>query len=516
MSVTETTVDGIPVFLADRDDGLCSGGLIFRVGWADETLAVRGLTHLVSHLALHQVVVGDPHQNVEIHDRYTHVYAQGSAQQVLNVLNGVCANLQQLPTHRIALESDALRAEEARRTEERRASPLLRYGAQGYGLASFPELGLPGIDADLVQLWADAAFTRENTVAWLAGDIAPGSLKMPLPEGERSTLPVVTSALGRPPMWFRDSTTDTLVVSGVVTPGPAAVVYTMLLGRALDRDLLDGDRISLSASATLEVRDAEAAIVTITADCLLQRRGGALAGAVVDAMARLRWGPLGAAEVTYAARAAAETHRAADATPDAARRRALDRVLGLAPEEPAWGPDDFVGLTPEHVRAVAEELHASALAQLPDLGLDWAGWNQIPMHSPRTVTGTEYPGRGYSDAVLVLGEDGVMVRTPRSRSTVAFDQVAIMQAYEDGGRWLVSTDGFQVQVEPTMYEVDDAAIAAIDAAVDLARVVRLSARRPEDLPRPRDTTPEQDAAASPEQRRAARDRRSWLRRVTGR
>ena len=49
---TRTTIDGIPVILAPGRDPRVTAGLAFRVGWADETLPTRGITHLVEHLAL--------------------------------------------------------------------------------------------------------------------------------------------------------------------------------------------------------------------------------------------------------------------------------------------------------------------------------------------------------------------------------------------------------------------------------------------------------------------------------
>jgi hypothetical protein len=39
----------MPAFVADMP-GRAQAGIFFRVGWADETLATHGLTHLVEHL----------------------------------------------------------------------------------------------------------------------------------------------------------------------------------------------------------------------------------------------------------------------------------------------------------------------------------------------------------------------------------------------------------------------------------------------------------------------------------
>ena len=50
-AVHRTEVDGVPVFWADGP-GNAVGQLVFRVGQADEPLPLRGMTHLIEHLAL--------------------------------------------------------------------------------------------------------------------------------------------------------------------------------------------------------------------------------------------------------------------------------------------------------------------------------------------------------------------------------------------------------------------------------------------------------------------------------
>lgn len=44
-------VDGVPVVFADVP-GPQRAGLVFRVGWSDEQIPLRGATHLVEHLSL--------------------------------------------------------------------------------------------------------------------------------------------------------------------------------------------------------------------------------------------------------------------------------------------------------------------------------------------------------------------------------------------------------------------------------------------------------------------------------
>ncbi len=136
------------------------------------------------------------------------------------------------------------------------------------------------------------------------------------------------------------------------------------------------------------------------------------------------------------------------------------------------------------MREVSEAFHASALAQVPAGGLDWAGFVAVPTGSGSAVAGREYPVIGGGRAVLLVGPDGVSLRSAAGVVTVRFDEVAAMESFADGGRWVVGTDGFRVHLEPTVFALDEAAVAAVDAAVDPARVVRRPGREAAQLPRP--------------------------------
>ncbi|MFE9457329.1 hypothetical protein [Streptomyces californicus] len=140
-SPVTTEVDGIPTLLAPTSGGgPVVAGLFFRVGAADETLATAGLTHLVEHLALHRHGVSDLHYNGSTAATHTHFVVSGTAEEVVAYLNGVCASLRDLPVERLATEREILRTEQAGRGRgPNHQLPLWRYGARGYGLASYPE-----------------------------------------------------------------------------------------------------------------------------------------------------------------------------------------------------------------------------------------------------------------------------------------------------------------------------------------------------------------------------------------
>jgi len=102
---------------------------------------------------------------------------------------------------------------------------------------------------------------------------------------------------------------------------------------------------------------------------------------------------------------------------------------------------------PDDVRGVAGELHRSALVRAPDPGLGWAGYEAVPSGSTWAVDGTELLAVDGSDEVLVLGEEGVTRHSGSGKTSVRYDDVALLQRFADGGRWLTGTDGTEVRVE---------------------------------------------------------------------
>ena len=199
--IHQTTIDGIRTLLAPGI-GPTRGGLTFRVGQADETVARSGITHLVEHLALHRLGLTDYHFNGATGTTVTHFFSQGSPQDVGEYLNNVVAGLADLPLDRLELEKEILRTEAAGKGHSPAEVMLLwRYGARGYGVSAYPEWGLSEFTADDLRAWVARYFTRENAVLWFSGTV-PGNLSLNLPAGTPQPLPAVTSALPKTPAWF--------------------------------------------------------------------------------------------------------------------------------------------------------------------------------------------------------------------------------------------------------------------------------------------------------------------------
>ncbi|MFC7221301.1 insulinase family protein [Streptomyces polyrhachis] len=482
--IRTTTVSGVRTVLAARP-GPMAAGLLFRVGRADETLATSGLTHLVEHLALHERGLGEGHYNGATADAYTHFHVQGTPREVLAYLNGVCAALADLPLHRLETEKEILRTEEAGRGGgANRRLPLWRYGAQGYGLLSYPELGLPRLDAATVQSWVRTWFTRENAVLWITAEDVPAGLDLtPLPSGTWYGTPAVTSALPTTPAYLGGEDGG-VVYDTVVRRSAAAGLYAELLGRELFRDLRKKGGYSYTAAADYSPRDADFAVVTALADALADKQDAVLGG-FVDVLARLRRRDVERADLDAVREAALAHFDAPDLPAVRLPGYARNLLYGHRNQSVAELCAELLAVTPRQIRAVAQEGAAAGLLQVPGgRDAEWAGFTQAPLYSLATVNGPTYPAIGQDGVHLVVGEEGVSLLTPGGAATVRYEECALMSAVPDGARRLTGRDGIVVAVEPTLFRLPPQALALIDARVADTAVVREAPRAAEDIPQP--------------------------------
>jgi hypothetical protein len=127
----------------------------------------------------------------------------------------------------------------------------------------------------------------------------------------------------------------------------------------------------------------------------------------------------------------------------------------------------------------------SALLMVPEgHSADWAGFTAAPTSAESAVAGTSYRSRQTDDVSLVVGAEGASLVTPHTTVTVRFDECAAKLAWPDGARQLIGYDGMSLRIEPTMYVVDPAALATVDAAIPASAVVPMPARRPDAIPQP--------------------------------
>ncbi|SER56807.1 Predicted Zn-dependent peptidase [Streptomyces sp. yr375] len=463
-----------------------TAGLFFRVGQADETLATAGLTHLVEHLALHRLGLSDLHYNGATANTYTLFHVHGSEDEVVTYLNSVCAALRDLPMQRLETEKEILRTEAAGRGGgPQHRMPLWRYGAQGYGLPSYNELGTWSLTPDQVRDWARTRFTRDNAVLWITSDHVPEGLDLTLPEGTRFPAPAATSALPTTPAYISGDDGH-VVLTSVLRRSTAAGVFADVLGRALFQDLRQEGGYSYTAEADYSPRDADFATLTAYADALPQKQD-AVVGGFVDTLARLRAGRIEQSELDSVRTKLLKRYDTPDLAAATLPSYALSLLLGHRILTPEQHKAELNAVTLDDLREVAREAWDSALLQVPGRGVDWAGLTLAPQFSSTsaTVTGTRHQSLEDEQVTLVIGAEGVSLLTPRGPITVRYDACAAMTTRPDGARSLTGHDGFSVTVEPTLYRgVTPERIAALDAAVPSEATVRMPARAPDHIPQP--------------------------------
>ncbi|MFI1922819.1 M16 family metallopeptidase [Streptomyces sp. NPDC020377] len=483
--VSHTTTQHIPTLYAPASGNEITAGLFFRVGRADETLATAGLTHLVEHLALHRLGLSDLHYNGATANAYTLFHVTGSEEEVVKYLNSVCAGLRDLPMERLETEKEILRTEAAGRGNgPQHQMPLWRYGAQGYGLSSYNELGTWSLTPDQVRHWAETRFTRDNAVLWITSDRVPDGLDLTLPQGTRFPAPAATGALPRTPA-FISGDDGHVVLTSVLRRSTAASVFADVLGRALFQDLRQEGGYSYSAEADYTPRDADFATLTAYADSLPQKQD-AVVGGFVDTLARLRAGRIEQSELDSARAKLLKMYDTPDLAAAALPSYALSLLLGHQILTPEQHRAELNAVTTDDLHEVARETWDNALLQVPGRGVDWAGLTLAPQHSQAALTGTRHPSLEDEEVTLVIGAEGVSLVTPRGPVTVRYDACSAMTARPDGARTLTGHDGFSVTVEPTLFRgVTPERIAALDAAVPAGAVVRMPAREPDHIPQPR-------------------------------
>lgn len=485
-----TVVDGVPVLWAKRA-GLLRACLLFRVGRADETLARGGITHLVEHLALHQVGQTDYHCNGTTETITTTFYTQGTPGQVTEFMAAVTAALRRLPLDRIPTEVSILRTEASGRS----SSPydrirLWRYGPATYGLHAYEEYGLNEPAALDVQGWARSRFTRGNAVLWVSGDAVPDDLRLDLPDGPWLPPPVPSQALPRLPAYFEGPVSG-VVFDAHVPRSPASAALSAVLERRMHAVLRVELGLTYAASTRYESLVGDLGVLAASADALPER-SAELVGPFVDILL-----DLAASGVTDAELATVRSIAEASLTEsDAAARMVPVAAHDLLVRTEARTPEQILAelrqVTPDDVHAVAKQAMATALVMVPEgSGVGRGGFVPAPTHSDSRVRGMEYAGPPDSQGtrpLLVAGADGVSVVGGRLASTVRYAECAGMLAYPDGGRLLFAPDGVAVAIEPRLWRLPPTVVSSVDAAIPREKVVQMPPRAsvpsaPESRPR---------------------------------
>jgi hypothetical protein len=93
MEITQVDVDGVPAFWLPGEDDSLRAGLVFRMGRADQTLPTSGITHLIEHLAMYPLGLG----NGQRHDAMVNPVSTSFVVRVSGLFKELCAALHSLP-----------------------------------------------------------------------------------------------------------------------------------------------------------------------------------------------------------------------------------------------------------------------------------------------------------------------------------------------------------------------------------------------------------------------------------
>jgi hypothetical protein len=480
---TQLDVDGVPTLLGPTT-GPTRAGLVFRVGTADETLARRGITHLVEHLALHSAGVTDLHYNGVTGAEYTSFHSEGTPEEVAGFLAEVCSSLRSLPIRRLATEKEILRTEENGRSSGAvDLLPLWRHGARDYGLGSYPEWGLHTLGQADLEEWVARYFTAQNAVLWVAGDAVPAGLRLDLPSGERRPAPAASSALPETPAFFSGGA-GAVAWETTVRREPASAVFATVLERLMFRELRQDGGLSYNVLTRYDPRGHDTARIVAVADALPEKRQ-ALLGGMVDVLAAVRYGRIGADEVATVVAKSAEAYVRAEEQGQRLPGQAIGLLLGRPVRDLDETLADLRAVTRDRVAEVAATAYDAGLLMTPrGTGARWAGYEPAPHNSETVVEGSVFRARFSNEHRLVVGAEGVSLTGPDTAATVHFDSCAAALIWPDGGRRLIGLDGMVVEVEPTMFTGLGGALGDLDARIPAAARVPLPARPDDQIPRP--------------------------------
>src|SRR3954454_8065950 len=284
--INVTSVDRVPVLHGDRE-GPLRAVLLFRVGQADELLPIRGITHLVEHLALTTTGRGAHAFNGATGSIYTSFIVAGETEDVVGHLQKVCSALGNLPLDRLNHERGVIKPEAAQAGgRASRSLAAWRWGPTGHGLTGFDEVGLDGLTTQAVAAWSRRWFTRDNAVLWLSGKV-PAQLRLPLLDarkGSQRELPATEAVVSLPASY---TFTPRGVAASYLVPRTAAAPALLYIAqKRLQTRLRDQLGISYGVQAALDPLNASTSEHVLFADCLPEN-ATSLQAAFVDVIQQL-------------------------------------------------------------------------------------------------------------------------------------------------------------------------------------------------------------------------------------
>lgn len=408
--------------------------MMFRAGQADEPLSMRGITHLVEHLSLFPLGRRDHEYNGFVDDVRCVFHAAGERDEVLEFLRLTAASLADLPLDRLELERRVLRSESAGPDNVYTRMRGHRFGASGYGMPNYVELGLRWLGPEQVADWARTRFTSGNVVLWMSGE-PPEDLGFELPAGERRPAPAPEEIVMQFPAFLAEGSGGVMLTA----TGRRSTALQAVSAIAGDRlfDAIRRDRgMAYAPAGGYDRLDARVACVTLSSDCQ-DTDAPAVMEEIWKIVAEL--GEHGATqeELDRVARGAERAFTDPDTDRGELDRLATNELVGT--DQPSLEEllAEYRALTPEAIAAAARELAGSALLLGPE-GSSAPSGSFCPYahREPAVVEGRRYEQRGGSGPAeaATIDDRGVSYHPPGGTPvTIEWDRVAAAEHRPDGG-----------------------------------------------------------------------------------
>jgi hypothetical protein len=476
---------GVPTWSTGTLRPSTRAAIIVRAGIADETPETRGWLAVAKDLALCVSPPDGIMAKGSVRGLYTSLLVQAAPEKLADGVQWVLGRF-------IKPDLDQLAQIAAARTALGRTpnifGQLLRreLGAHGYGLAGFPEYGVARLDSSTMRWFTSVVYTAENMAICFDG-VVPDGLELIVGSDERWSPPDRTIQTRRRPAVTQVDGTDVGLL-GIVTEDRVAYVLGKVVAERTTRRLRQQrpndppvrahvSRLDDVRSAVLLTASAKETPANFIHGCFEAALGDVVrTGAMPHELDDL----------------VVETRRlVSDPSQhfDILQRAAIDDLLGL----PALSPLDMLNkaesVTPIEVAELAVRVQDRHLVGLPQ-GSDMDNPFGMPVDEPvvgrargegpaaHASLSSAYPGR----AAYVMPSLIHLRYDHQSGLDIPAADIVLLLAYGDGGRLVITRDGFEHAIEPTMYERGPQLVGAIDSMVPADLRVALPAR--DDVPQP--------------------------------
>lgn len=487
-------IGGIPVFYSGEGDQ-ATAAVTFRSGIADESAPLRGINHVVEHLALSTLGRRDHAVNGFVNLLNTVFYAQGTGAEVLAFLGDLTEAIAAPDLERIGAELRVLRTEASLDAGDFTSRQLFyRFGASGFGGAHLREFALGWVGRDEIQQWRDERLTAGNVAIWLHGTEPPEQLGG-LPEGGRRRPPAVETLPRLELPSFLAAGTGGVALTLIAERSVATVAALEIVLERLHERLRLGRGLSYAVSGGYQVLSASNAHASVMADCLDEH-----AGEVTDAMLEVidelvEHRPTTKELEDHVGRA----ERAERDNPDDRERAALDRAVtdALVGAEVA----DAAELTRQRRELQPQQLADALRTALPSALVIAPAGTRKPRqwladyepHNAEQLGESIFKARGRrASTKLGVGARGLSHTTgDREPISICWTECALAIRKPVGSLLLLSQDGTEIEVNPRHWRDGDELLDAIerhvpeellipgemDAAADVERLAETHIKR---------------------------------------